>query len=85
MGWARLRNGKLLQVAADASFDVFVTVDRGIKHQQNPKSLPIAVVILRAASNDVEDLAVAVPAALEQIKTITKGELVEITAPGFET
>lgn len=34
MGWATLKNGKLLTEAARA-FDVFLTVDKNIKSQQN--------------------------------------------------
>jgi uncharacterized protein (DUF433 family) len=34
-GWAGLRNGELLQRAADAGFDVFLTDDRNLEFQQN--------------------------------------------------
>ena len=33
-GWAGRKNGKLLSAAA-ASFDVLITTDQGIPHQQN--------------------------------------------------
>ena len=34
-GWAGLRNGELLQRAADAGFEVLVTADRNLPFQQN--------------------------------------------------
>ena len=34
-GWDTLRNGELLDAAEAAGFDVFVTTDRNIRHQQN--------------------------------------------------
>jgi hypothetical protein len=34
MGWARLENGDLLDVA-ESSFDAFVTTDPNLRHQQN--------------------------------------------------
>jgi len=34
MGWAGIKNGELLRLAS-ASFDVFLTVDRNIEHQQD--------------------------------------------------
>lgn len=34
-GWSILSNGELLAAAEDASFDVFVTTDRNLHHQQN--------------------------------------------------
>ena len=34
-GWAGLKNGELLRVAADAGFEVLVTADRNLQFQQN--------------------------------------------------
>jgi hypothetical protein len=49
LGWDRLRSGALLATAADAGFDALITVDR----HQNPGSLRLAVIIMRARSNDI--------------------------------
>ena len=46
-GWAGVQNGELLRRAA-GRFDVLVTGDQNIEYQQNPASLPIAVIILVA-------------------------------------
>ena len=53
MGWAGIRNGRLLALAA-ADFDVMITVDRNIEHQQNPATLPVAVLVLVAPSNAID-------------------------------
>lgn len=45
-GWGQISNGKLLQAAAAAQFDVFITCDQNIHHQQNLKANPIAFVVL---------------------------------------
>jgi hypothetical protein len=37
LGWDKLKNGELLKAAEDAGFDVFVTPDKNIRHQQNLK------------------------------------------------
>ena len=51
-GWASISNGKLLAlIAASGKFDVFITVDKNLPHQNKTKSLPFAIVILRAKSN----------------------------------
>ena len=34
-GWDRLSNGELLNAAEVAGFDVFVTTDKNMRHQQN--------------------------------------------------
>jgi hypothetical protein len=36
-GWDNLRNGDLLKVAEDAGFEVLVTPDKNIRHQQNSR------------------------------------------------
>lgn len=78
MGWAGLKNGALLSVA-EKEFDVFITVDRNLSFQQNLSKFDIAVLVLRAKTNQLEDLRPLVNqilAALERIKpkqTLTIG------------
>ncbi len=45
-GWDKLKNGELLKAAADAGFDVLVTPDKNIRHQQNLQTHAIAIVVL---------------------------------------
>jgi hypothetical protein len=54
-GWAGIKNGRLLALA-QAEFDVFLTVDRSLASQQQLASFDIAVIALRAVSNDIDDL-----------------------------
>jgi hypothetical protein len=60
MGWADLKNGRLLN-SAQVDFDVFLTVDQNIEHQQNVPDFTIALVVLIAPNNKVETLAELVP------------------------
>lgn len=53
MGWSGVKNGALLTLAA-AEFDAFITVDRNLPYQQNMATLPIAVVVLMAHSNELQ-------------------------------
>ena len=55
IAWAGIENGELLTKAVDARFDVLVTMDSNMVHQQNLAKYPIAVVALRAASNRLAD------------------------------
>ena len=64
MGWSGVKNGKLLALAANA-FDAFVTVDKNLPYQQNLTTLPIAVIVLDALSNELPALLPLLP-ALEQ-------------------
>jgi len=63
MGWGGIQNGRLLTLA-QTQFDVFLTMDQGIPHQQNIPKFEIAVLLLRAASNDLDDLKPLIPAIL---------------------
>ena len=60
MGWGGVKNGKLLALAA-SDFDALVTVDKNLPYQQDLSTLPIAVVILDAYSNEVPALLPLVP------------------------
>ena len=55
-GWAGIKNGKLLALAA-TKFDVFLTMDGNLEYQQNLATLPIAVLVVEAISNRIEHLA----------------------------
>src|SRR5439155_7370290 len=64
IGWAGIENGELLSKAVEAGFDVLVTMDSNMVHQQNIGRYAIAVVALRAASNRLADTHPLMPALL---------------------
>ena len=68
-GWASIKNGKLLALARD-QFDLLLSADKGMEHQQNQDTLPVAILVVRARSNRIEDLARAVPAILAALDEI---------------
>jgi hypothetical protein len=45
-GWDQLHNGALLQAAEDAAMDVVLTIDQGMRYQQNLVGRSIALVVL---------------------------------------
>ena len=63
-GWASVNNGKLLALAA-TKFDAFITADQNLEFQQNLALLPIAVVVLVARKNRVQDLEPLLPQLAE--------------------
>ena len=80
MGWSGTKNGELLQLMARQGFDVLVTADQGIRHQQNPQAAGVALVVLVAVSNRLPDLAPLMPAAIAALRSIQPGDVVEISA-----
>ena len=63
-GWKGILNGELLKNAA-TDFHAFVTVDRNLAFQQNPKSLPIPVIVIHSSSVKLKDLEAFAPAILK--------------------
>jgi hypothetical protein len=55
---------KRLFTVPEVEFDVLVTIDQSIRHRQNLVGRRIAILILGAQSNQIEDLAPLIPAAL---------------------
>jgi predicted nuclease of predicted toxin-antitoxin system len=78
-GLTGLKNGELLKAAEDV-FDVLVTVDQSIRHQQNIRAFQIGVLILAAKTNKYEDLRPLVPRALEALPSLQPGMVVLVEA-----
>ena len=78
-GWAGVRNGELLQLAAK-QFDLLLTVDRNLEYQQNFAGLTLAVIVVHAPSNDVTVLRPLMPAVLAAIPTTKPGLVTHIHA-----
>lgn len=76
-GWAGITNGELLRLAAQA-FDAFITVDRGLPHQQNLKGIELVVITLVAASNRLAALRPFMPNVLDHLEVTRPGDLIQI-------
>ncbi len=76
-GFAGKTNGELLTLA-EASFNVFVTLDKGFAYQQNLTGRKIAILLIRANSARLADLLPLEQACRDAIKTIQPGEIVQI-------
>jgi predicted nuclease of predicted toxin-antitoxin system len=74
VGWGGTKNGALLRRAA-AEFDVLLTVDTNLQHQQNTATLPLSVVVLVAFSNDIDVLRPLMPQVRELLSRIQPGQL----------
>lgn len=79
VGWAGVKNGKLLALAA-TRFDLFLTMDRGLEFQQNLATLPIAVLVVQAPSNRVEHLIPVLPNLLRELDLISPQTLRRVAA-----
>lgn len=77
-GWASKRNGEFLRLASP-EFDVFITADQHLEHQQNIGHFDIAVVVLVAPSNRLADLLPLLPNVLELLASVRTGRIYRVS------
>jgi len=71
-GWAGIKNGELL-ARAENEFDAFVTVDRKISTEQDLTKFKIAVLLLRARTNRLQDIRPLIPELLKALRGVKAG------------
>lgn len=64
MGWAGVKNGVLLGLAAAAGFEVLLTCDRGMQYQQNVPALRLALIVLAVPNTKLDTIRPLVPEIL---------------------
>jgi hypothetical protein len=69
VGLAGRKNGELLTLA-EGKFDVFVTIDKNIRYQQNLSGRKIAILIIRARSSEIDDLLRELPGCIAALQSI---------------
>jgi len=78
VGWSAVKNGELLRRAAAAGFEVLVTPDRNLEYQQNIPRAGLAVVVVRARTNRIEDITPLVPRLLEVLPWARPGSVTHV-------
>lgn len=78
MGWGGSTNGTLLALAA-TRFDALITVDKNLRHQQNLKCLPVAVVVLSARSNNLQALVPLIGKLRNELAALAPRSLVVVS------
>jgi hypothetical protein len=80
MDWEGKKNGELLALMRGEGFQVFLTVDKQLRHQQNIAKSGVALVVLDTWGTDVEDLLPLLPQVYATLATIQPGEVVVVGA-----
>jgi predicted nuclease of predicted toxin-antitoxin system len=75
MGWDGLRNGELLRRAAE-TFDVLLTVDQRMRHQQNIRQFDIGLVVIETYDTTLDNLRRLLWRIRVAIDTVGDGEIV---------
>lgn len=75
MGWLGKKNGELLGLIVFNGFDIFVTLDKNLRYQQNLDRIELKIFLLLALNNRRETL----QAFVEKVKSkIKEGNLQKI-------
>ena len=75
MNWSGLKNGRLLSEAIEEKFDILLTIDKNLEHQQNMDNYEITVVVLDVEKSKIEFLLELLPQFKEQIDEYKKGNV----------
>jgi hypothetical protein len=74
-GWSAVQNGELLRLASAAFFDVLVTADQRLQHQQNIATFNIGVVIIVAVDTRLPHLRTSLPQLQTAISNVAPGSV----------
>lgn len=78
MGWEAKKNGELLKLVEN-EFEVFLTVDQNLRHQQNLTSSSLRFVVLVAAGNQYDSLAPLMTQVEDALTKLAPGDLIEVS------
>jgi len=77
-GLSGQKNGRLLSLAEDAGFDLFLTMDKSLQYQQNLSGRSIAILVVRPKSNRLKDLLPHLEACRLIMSSILPGEVIRV-------
>lgn len=78
MGWSGKTNGQLLALAIAGGFDAMLTKDTSIHYQQSVTQHRIALVVLHATSNDIDDIRPLLPELLRVLPNVRPSQVHDI-------
>ena len=77
MGWNGITNGRLLQLIS-GQFNLFITVDTKMPHQQNLNGLPFAIFFLAIANNNFSSYTPLLPLLEMNIPSALPGQIISL-------
>ena len=79
-GWAEMSNGEMIEQARISGYELLITTDRNIRHQQNPaRRGTLAVLALRR--HNWTDVRLYTAEIRDAVNRIAPGEYAEVVVP----
>ncbi len=72
MNWNGFKNGKLLQLCVDNSFDILLTIDKNLMFQQNISKYKITIAVLNSETSKLEELVLFLKSFNSQVDKFDK-------------
>lgn len=72
LGLSGIKNGKLLDYCSKNNFDILLTIDKNLVHQQNLDQFAVAIVVLNSSTSKLENLMDFLPPFKLQLKNFIK-------------
>ncbi|MDQ3632934.1 MAG: hypothetical protein M3405_00270 [Acidobacteriota bacterium] len=70
-----MKNGTLLSESVAEEFDILLTIDKNLEHQQNMGNYEIAVVVLDVEKSKIDFLLTLLPKFKEQVDNFENGNV----------
>jgi predicted nuclease of predicted toxin-antitoxin system len=67
-----VKNGKLLTYCVENKFDILLTIDKNLMHQQNLERYPITIVVLNCFTSKIEELITFLQSFKLQVESLQK-------------
>jgi hypothetical protein len=78
-GWNSTDDGPLL-ILAQKLFDVFVTIDSNLEHQQNLKKFNLGFIVVRVRSNEISSYVHLFAQLKEAAESVRPGQVVHVVS-----
>ncbi len=74
MGWSGVKNGKLMSLCSENSFDILLTIDKNLMFQQNLDKYRVTIAVFNCKSSKIEELLVFRNSFINQINEFEKNK-----------
>jgi predicted nuclease of predicted toxin-antitoxin system len=81
MGWNGIKNGELIQLLSQNSFDYWIVVDKNIPYQQNTRNISFTIIVLDVFRNTLKSIEALLPKILELINKPALDKVIVISEP----
>lgn len=72
LGLSGIKNGKLMCYCVENEFDILLTIDKNLMHQQNLDKYPVTIAVLNCHTSKIEELITFLPSLKLQATALKK-------------